>query len=52
MLVYIEKQNRIIKYTCSATNDLHDGGREESHTVSASLTVMDVSFPTSIHMLL
>lgn len=52
MLVYIEKQNRFIKYTWSAIYDLHDGGREESHTVSASLTVMDVSFPTSIHMLL
>lgn len=46
------KMQNQIQYTWSATNDLHNGRREESHTVGASLTVMDVSFPTSIHVLL
>lgn len=38
--------------TVPPADDLHDARREEAHSVHASLAVVDVAFPASVHVLL
>lgn len=40
------------RLTVPPADDLHDGRGEEAHSVHASLAVVDVAFPASVHVLL